>query len=196
MWEERLSARFGRKNHMSKIGKLPVLIPSGVTATVGDSEIDVSGPNGTLKFPFRPEVRVKVENGEIKVTRTADTKFVKALHGLTRSIIANMVKGVTDGHEKVLEIVGVGYRASKQGEKLVLNVGYSHDVIINETPGINIDTKENKIFIKGADKTLVGEVAAKIRRVRPPEPYKGKGIKYIDEIIRRKAGKTVKTATA
>jgi len=181
---------------MSKIGKLPVLIPQGVTATVADHEIDVNGPNGSLKFPFRPEIKVTIDTNEIKVTRSFETKFAKALHGLTRSIIANMVKGVTDGHEKVLEVVGVGYRASKKGDNLVLNVGYSHDVIISEIAGIKIETKENKIIVTGADKTLVGETAAKIRRVRPPEPYKGKGIKYLDEIIRRKAGKTVKTGTA
>lgn len=181
---------------MSKIGKMPVQIPTGVTAAVVDHEVDISGPNGSLKFPFRPEINVAVVQDQIKVTRKAETKFAKSLHGLTRSIIANMVKGVTDGHEKVLEVIGVGYRASKQGENLVLNVGYSHDVVINQTPGIKIDTKENKIIVSGADKTLVGETAAKIRRVRPPEPYKGKGIKYIDEIIRRKAGKTVKTGTA
>lgn len=181
---------------MSKIGKMPIPIPQGVTATIVDHEVDVNGPNGNLKFPFRPEIKVIVEEGKIKVSRKSETRFAKALHGLTRSIIANMVKGVTDGHEKVLEIVGVGYRASKQGENLVLNVGYSHDVVISQIPGIKIDTKENKIIISGADKTLVGETAAKIRRVRPPEPYKGKGIKYLDEIIRRKAGKTVKTGTA
>lgn len=181
---------------MSKIGRMPIQIPQGVTATVMDHEVDISGPNGNLKFPFRPEINVTITNGEIKVVRKSETKFAKSLHGLTRSIIANMVKGVTDGHEKTLEIVGVGYRAAKQGENLVLNVGYSHEVVIGQTPGINIDTKENKIIVTGADKTLVGETAAKIRRVRPPEPYKGKGIKYIDEIIRRKAGKTVKTGTA
>lgn len=181
---------------MSKIGKMPIQIPQGVTAIVMDHEVDISGPNGNLKFPFRPEINVTITNGEIKVVRKSETKFAKSLHGLTRSIIANMVKGVTDGHEKTLEIVGVGYRAAKQGENLVLNVGYSHKVVIGQTPGINIDTKENKIIVTGADKTLVGETAAKIRRVRPPEPYKGKGIKYIDEIIRRKAGKTVKTGTA
>lgn len=181
---------------MSKIGKLPILIPQGVTATLIDHQIEINGPRGNLKFPFRPEVTVTINEREIQVARKSETKLAKSLHGLTRSLIANMVKGVIDGHEKILELVGVGYRANKQGDDLVLSVGYSHTVTINQIPGIQIDTKENKIIVSGADKTLVGETAAKIRRVRPPEPYKGKGIKYIDEIIRRKAGKTVKTGSA
>ena len=181
---------------MSKIGKLPITIPAGVTATLIDHQIDINGPRGNLQFLFRPEIQVTVNENEIQVARKSETKIAKSLHGLTRSLIANMVKGVNDGHEKVLELVGVGYRANKQGEDLVLSVGYSHTVIIPKIPGIQIDTKENKIIVSGADKTLVGETAAKIRRVRPPEPYKGKGIKYIDEVIRRKAGKTVKTGSA
>lgn len=179
---------------MSKIGRLPVVIPQGVTVQAASSEVIVSGPKGNLSFILRPEIVVKVEGDQVQVTRRSDTKFSKALHGLTRSVIANMVKGVTDGHEKTLEIVGVGYRAAKQGESLVLNVGYSHPVVIAPVLGIQIDTKENKIVISGADKIVVGETAAKIRRVRPPEPYKGKGIKYIDEIVRRKPGKAVKAA--
>ncbi len=177
---------------MSKIGKLPVQIPAGVTAKVVESEIEVMGPKGELKFQLRPEVKVMIKENEINVDRISETKFAKALHGLTRSVIANMVKGVTEGHEKILELVGVGYKAAKQGENLVLNVGYSHPVIIAQIQGINIDTKENKIIVSGADKVLVGETAAKIRRVRPPEPYKGKGIKYMGEYIRRKAGKALK----
>ncbi len=178
---------------MSKIGKMPVLLPSGVTATATQGEIEISGPKGQLKFQFRPEIKVLVNGNEIKVERISETKFAKSLHGLTRSVIANMVKGVLDGHEKILELVGVGYKATKQGENLVLNVGYSHPVIISQIPGINLDAKENKIIVTGADKVLVGETAAKIRRVRPPEPYKGKGIKYMGEYIRRKAGKALKT---
>lgn len=179
---------------MSKIGKQPVPIPTGVTVTIDDHEVRVSGPKGELNFQFRPEIKVEVANGIILVSAKNDQKFTKALHGLTRSLIANMVKGVTDGHQKVLELVGVGYKAVKQDENLVLNVGYSHSVIFEQIPGIEIETKENKIFVSGADKILVGETAAKIRRIRPPEPYKGKGIKYIDEIVRRKAGKAVKAA--
>ena len=181
---------------MSKIGKLPISIPAGVTATLIDHQIDINGPRGNLKFLFRPEIHITIGANEIQVARKSETKIAKSLHGLTRSLIANMVKGVIDGHEKVLELVGVGFRANKQGEDLVLNVGYSHTVVISQIPGIQIDTKENKIIVSGVDKTLVGETAAKIRRVRPPEPYKGKGIKYIDEVIRRKAGKTVKTGSA
>ncbi|MCR4324567.1 MAG: 50S ribosomal protein L6 [Candidatus Curtissbacteria bacterium] len=179
---------------MSKIGKQPVPIPQGVTVSVMDSQINVVGPKGELSFQIRPEIKVDVNDGKVDVNRLSETKFAKSLHGLTRSVIANMVKGVTDGHEKVLELVGVGYRAAKQGESLVLNIGYSHPVTFEQIKGINIEAKENKIIISGADKVLVGEVAAKIRRVRPPEPYKGKGIKYAGEIVRRKAGKAVKTA--
>lgn len=179
---------------MSKIGKQPVLISQGVKVELFDSQIKIVGPKGELSFKIRPEIKVEVLEGQIKVSRKSDTKFVKSLHGLTRSLIANMIKGVTVGHEKVLEIVGVGYRASKQGEDLVLNVGYSHPVIIPKVEGVQIEIKDNKIIIDGPDKAQVGEVAARVRRVRPPEPYKGKGIKYQDEIIRRKAGKAVKAA--
>ena len=178
---------------MSKIGKQPVTVPQEVTVKVEDSNVNISGPKGNLTFHFRPEVNVVVEENTIKITRNAENKMAKSLHGLTRSIIANMVKGVTDGHQKVLEIVGTGYRATKQAEDLVLNVGYSHPVIIKSPSDIQIETRENKIIVSGADKVLVGETAAKIGRVRPPEPYKGKGIKYQDEYIRRKVGKAAKT---
>ncbi|MBI4037534.1 50S ribosomal protein L6 [Candidatus Curtissbacteria bacterium] len=178
---------------MSKIGNKPISIPQGVTVEVGESIVRVFGPKGELTFPFRDEVAVGIQNQQVVVSRKAENKFSKALHGLTRSIIANMIQGVTGGHEKTLEIIGVGYKAQKQGENLVLNVGYSHPVVITQTQGIEIDTKENKITVSGADKALVGEIAAKIRRVRPPEPYKGKGIKYFGEQIRRKAGKALKT---
>ena len=181
---------------MSKIGKLPIEITQGVSANIVDREVKVSGPRGELSFRFRPEIDVKVDDSSIKVARKSETKFAKSLHGLTRSIIANMVKGVTEGHKKELELVGVGYRASKQGENLVLNVGYSHPVVIESTNGVLIETKDNKIIVTGADKAQVGETAATIRRVRPPEPYKGKGIKYVDEQIRRKAGKALKGAQA
>jgi large subunit ribosomal protein L6 len=181
---------------MSKIGKLPVEIPESVTVSLVNNRIEVSGPKGNLDFTFHPQVSVKVEDLKVKVSAKSDAKFAKALHGLTRSLIANMVKGVTEGHRKILELVGVGYRATMQGENLVLNVGYSHPVTIEKIDGIQIEVKDNKAVVSGADKALVGEVAATIRRVRPPEPYKGKGIKYEDEKIRRKAGKALKTAGA
>ncbi|OGD85465.1 50S ribosomal protein L6 [Candidatus Curtissbacteria bacterium RBG_13_35_7] len=179
---------------MSKIGKLPIEIPQGVSVNVIDQEVKVSGTKGELTFKYRPEIKVMSQDNQIKVSRTNETKFAKSLHGLTRSIIANMIKGVIEGHQKELELVGVGYRAAIQGNNLVLNVGYSHPVVINQSPGINIETKDNKIIVSGIDKSQVGETAAIIRRVRPPEPYKGKGIKYVDEQIRRKAGKTLKGA--
>ncbi|MBI2327266.1 50S ribosomal protein L6 [Candidatus Curtissbacteria bacterium] len=179
---------------MSKIGNQPILIPKDVKVIVNDSQVSVSGPKGDLTFHLHNQVSVKVEDDKMKIIRISESKFAKSLHGLTRSLIANMVKGVTEGHQKTLELVGVGYRAAKQGENLTLSVGYSHPVVIEHIPGIQIETKENKITVSGIDKALVGEVAAKIRRVRPPEPYKGKGIKYVEEIIKRKAGKTVKTA--
>src|SRR3989344_9523295 len=179
---------------MSKIGKQPIIIPQNVTIGVIGSQVKVTGPKGELVFAFHKEVRVEIIENKVIVSRNQDTKFAKSLHGLTRSIIANMVKGVTEGHQKILEIVGVGYRAQKQGENLVLNIGYSHPVIITPTSGVQIETKENKIIVSGCDKALVGEVAARIRRARPPEPYKGKGIKYSEEVIRRKAGKAVKAA--
>lgn len=181
---------------MSKIGKQPVQIPQGVNVSIAGCEVSVSGPKGELAFTTRPEVKVEVKEDQVTVTRKNETKFAKSLHGLTRSVIANMIKGVTVGHEKTLELVGVGYRAAKEGNNLVLSVGYSHSVVIAEPPGIALATKENKIIVSGADKILVGETAARIRRVRPPEPYKGKGIKYAGEFIRRKAGKTVKAVGA
>lgn len=179
---------------MSKIGNMPVLIPQGVQVTKVASDINVSGPKGNLSFSFHPQIMVDVETDKVRVTRKSENKFAKSLHGLTRSVIANMVKGVTDGHEKILEIVGVGYRATKQGENLVLSAGYSHPVLVIPLPGIKLDTQENKIIVSGVDKVIVGEMAARIRRIRPPEPYKGKGIKYLGEVVRRKAGKAVKAA--
>ena len=178
---------------MSKIGKQPITIPQGVTVKVDASMVNVSGQKGSINFQLRPEIEVVLEQEKVRVNRKLESKFAKSLHGLTRSVIANMVKGVTDGHEKTLELVGVGYRAQKQGNNLLLNVGYSHSVIITPTEGIDLDTKENKIIVTGIDKIAVGEMAAKIRRVRPPEPYKGKGIRYSGEIVRKKAGKALKT---
>lgn len=177
---------------MSKIGKQPIIIPASVTAALTDSQIKIAGPKGELTFEVRPEVKVEITENKIVVLAKYETKLAKSLHGLTRSLIANMIQGVNVGHEKTLEIVGVGYRASKQDENLILNIGYSHPVIIPKTSGIDFETKDNKIIVSGSDKAMVGEMAARIRRVRPPEPYKGKGIKYMGEIVRRKAGKTVK----
>lgn len=181
---------------MSKIGQLPITIPQGVNIEIAERQITVTGPKGTLSFEFRPEIEVITAGNSLKVGRKSENKFVKSLHGLTRSQIANMVKGVTEGHEKVLEIIGVGYRAVKQGDNLIINVGYSHPVIVEPLPGIELQTQENKIIVSGFDKIIVGEMAARIRRIRPPEPYKGKGIKYTQEFIRRKAGKAVKAAGA
>lgn len=179
---------------MSKIGNLPINIPQSVTVNIEKDKVSVTGPKGTLNFDYRPEIKIEVSENVVTIARKNETKFAKALHGLTRSVVANMVKGVTDGHEKTLEIIGVGYRAAKQGENLVLNVGYSHPVIVAPLSGISLDAKENKIIVSGPDKIIVGEMAARIRRIRPPEPYKGKGIKYFGELVRRKAGKAAKAA--
>ncbi|HAA25417.1 MAG TPA: 50S ribosomal protein L6 [Ruminiclostridium sp.] len=175
---------------MSRVGKKPVVIPSGVDIKISGKEITVKGPKGTLTQALHPDMTIEQEGNEILVKRPSDQKKHKALHGLTRSIISNMVTGVTDGFSKTLEVNGVGYRAQKQGKKLILTVGYSHLVEIEEPSGISIDVPNpNHIIVSGIDKQLVGEIAAKIRRTRPPEPYKGKGIKYADEVILRKEGK-------
>lgn len=179
---------------MSKIGQLPITIPQGVNIEISGRQITVSGTKGSLSFVFRPEIDVQSQGDILKVSRKNETKFAKALHGLTRSQIANMVLGVTEGHKKTLEIIGVGYKAAKQGDNLIINVGYSHPVIVQPLEGIELQTQENKIVVLGNDKIVVGEMAARIRRIRPPEPYKGKGIKYEGEFIRRKAGKAVKAA--
>lgn len=194
-WEEKSYAKSGKEVQVSKVGKQPITIPEKVDVQIEGSKVTVSGPMGSLSIATRPEIKVEIQNGQVKVSRKNETKLAKSLHGLTRTIIANMIKGVTEGHQKVLEIVGVGYKAIKEGDKLILNVGYSHPVIFPKMEGIDYDTRENKIIVSGIDKVLVGETAARIRRVRPPEPYKGKGIKYLDEFIRRKAGKAIKTTT-
>jgi len=179
---------------MSRIGKLPIAIPSGVTVTLTpDNVVTVKGPKGQLVKAMSKKINIAVENNAIVVTRDDDQKEKRALHGLTRALINNMVIGVTEGFMKTLELVGVGYRAQLQGKKLVMNLGYSHPVEIEAVEGITIETPAaTKVVVKGIDKELVGAVAADIRTWRKPEPYKGKGIKYDNEVIRRKEGKTGK----
>ena len=180
---------------MSRIGKMPVEIPDGVEVTIEDHTIKVKGPKGELTRKIHEAIEVKVEDGQIVVTRPSDEKFHKSLHGLTRTLIANMVEGVTKGYERTLEIRGVGYRASKQGNKLVLNVGYSHPVEVEAPAGIEFEVPEpTQIIVRGIDKELVGEVAANVRAVRKPEPYLGKGIMYAGERIIRKVGKAGKVS--
>jgi large subunit ribosomal protein L6 len=176
---------------MSRIGKKPVPIPAGVSVTIGASDVKVKGPKGELSLAVPGSCKVTQENGEIVVTRDSEEKFVRASHGTTRAHLNNMVKGVTDGFVKDLEIVGVGYKAEAKGTQLTLTIGYSHLVNFTAPQGITIETPEpTKIKISGIDRQKVGQVAAEIRGIRPPEPYKGKGIKYIDEHIERKAGKS------
>ncbi len=180
---------------MSRIGKKPITIPAGVDVKINGSEVTVKGPKGELKNTFNASIAIAIENNEIIVTRPSDVKEHRALHGLTRTLIANMVEGVTNGYSKTLEVNGVGYRVQKQGKNLVMNLGYSHQVIMEEIPGITIDVPSpNSIVISGADKQMVGQFAAEVREKRPPEPYKGKGIKYAGEYIRRKEGKAAKGA--
>jgi len=180
---------------VSRIGKMPVEIPDGVEVTIQDHTIKVKGPKGELTRKIHEAIQVRVEDGQIVVTRSSDEKFHKSLHGLTRTLIANMVEGVTKGYERTLEIRGVGYRASKQGNKLVLNVGYSHPVEVEAPAGIEFEVPEpTQIIVRGIDKELVGEVAANVRAVRKPEPYLGKGIMYAGERIIRKAGKAGKVS--
>ena len=178
---------------MSRIGRMPIAIPQGVDVKLAGHDITVKGPKGTLSRTLHSDMIVKVENGEITVARPSEDKFHKSLHGLTRTLVHNMVVGVTDGYTKTLEINGVGYRAAKQGNKITLNLGYSHPVEIFETETIKVDVPNpNQLVISGCDKQEVGEYAAKVREKRLPDPYKGKGIKYADEVIRRKEGKTGK----
>ncbi|HSH44789.1 MAG TPA: 50S ribosomal protein L6 [Longimicrobiales bacterium] len=176
---------------MSRIGKAPISLPEKVTVTVDGNVVRVKGPKGELEQEIRPEVDIQVEDGTVVVSRSSELKQHRAFHGLTRALVANMVEGVTDGFRKSLEIVGVGYRADKRGNKLVLTVGYSHEVEYPEPEGITLSTpSQTSIVVEGIDKQKVGQVAAELRAVRPPEPYKGKGIRYQDEHVRRKAGKT------
>lgn len=178
---------------MSRIGKKILEIPQGVTLTNNSNVITVKGPKGELTRAFNPEMTIKVEDNVLTVERPSDNKEHRSLHGTTRALLGNMVEGVTNGYQKTLDLIGVGYRASKAGNKLVLNVGYSHPVEIQPEEGIEIEVPSNtKIIVKGIDKERVGAIASNIRAVRPPEPYKGKGIRYEGEFVRRKEGKTAK----
>ena len=176
---------------MSRIGRAPIVLPAGVEVKVDGQHVTVKGPKGELSMNAAPSIKVEVSEGVVHVSRPDDTKENRSLHGLTRSLVHNMVIGVSEGFKKTLEVNGVGYRAAKEGKNLVLNIGYSHQVIVPETEDIQIEVPgPNQIVIKGIDKKKVGQFAAEVRGKRPPEPYKGKGIKYDYEVVRRKEGKT------
>ena len=178
---------------MSRIGKAPIAVPAGVTIDIAEGNvITVKGPKGTLTRTLRPEITVTLDDGTLNVSRgESNAPLNRSMHGLTRTLVSNMVTGVTDGFKKELDVNGVGYRVAKDGKKLVMNLGFSHQVIVEETDEISIEVPNpNKIIISGIDKQVVGQFAADVRKKRPPEPYKGKGIKYVDEVIRRKEGKT------
>lgn len=178
---------------MSRIGRLPVVVPAGVEVKIAENNVvTVKGPKGTLERALPEEMEIKLEDGQVVVTRPNDLKRMKSLHGLTRSLVQNMVTGVSEGYAKILEVNGVGYKVQKQGKKLVLSLGYSHPVEMEDPEGLESVVDGNKITVKGIDKEKVGQYAAEIRDKRRPEPYKGKGIKYADEVIRRKVGKTGK----
>ncbi len=178
---------------MSRIGRMPIAVPAGVTVDIAENnKVTVKGPKGTLERALAPEMEITLEGNEIVVKRPNDLKRNRALHGLTRTLINNMVVGVTEGYKKTLEVNGVGYRAQKQGKKLVLSLGYSHPVEMEDPEGLSTTVEDNKIIVEGIDKEKVGQYAAEIRSTRAPEPYKGKGIKYDYEVIRRKVGKTGK----
>ncbi len=181
----------GKGIKMSRIGKMPVKLPGKVKVEISGRKITATGPKGTLEFEHHPNMKVIVETSEVRVERPSDSKTNRSLHGLTRAIISNMVVGVSEGFKKALEITGVGYRAEMKGGNIQFMLGYSHPIVVMPPPGITLQVEgNNKVFVSGIDKQLVGEVAAKIRGLRPPEPYKGKGIRYEGEEIRRKAGKT------
>lgn len=177
---------------MSRIGRTPIAIPAGVEVNITDANVvTVKGPKGVLETTLKPEIKVSVDGGFVNVTRPTDDPKHRSLHGLSRTLVANMIDGVTKGYKKELDVSGVGYRVTKEGSKLVMNLGYSHQVIIEETKDIKIDVPApNKIIVSGIDKQAVGQFAADVRKKRPPEPYKGKGIKYANEVVRRKEGKT------
>ena len=178
---------------MSRIGRMPIAVPAGVTVEIAENnKVTVKGPKGTLERVLAPEMNIAIEGAEVVVTRPNDLKRMKSLHGLTRTLINNMVVGVSTGYEKKLEVNGVGYKAAKAGNKLTLSLGYSHPVEMEDPEGLESTVEGNVITVKGIDKEKVGQYAAEIRSKREPEPYKGKGIKYVDEVIRRKVGKTGK----
>ena len=175
---------------MSRIGRKPITVPAGVEVKIDGTVVTVKGPKGTLTQTFHPNMKIELNGAELTVTRPDDEKLNRSLHGLSRTLLANMVEGVTNGFKKELEINGVGYRVQKQGKQVIMNLGYSHQVIVEEVEGITLDVPDpNHIVVNGADKQLVGQIASEIREKRPPEPYKGKGIKYATEVIRRKEGK-------
>jgi large subunit ribosomal protein L6 len=177
---------------MSRIGRMPIAVPAGVEVTIDGSTVTVKGPKGTLTRTVHNNMKVELDNGFITVTRPDDNKLNRSLHGLTRTLIANMIEGVSNGFKKELEINGIGYRAEVKGNALWMKIGFSHDVTMEAPEGITVEVNGNKVTISGADKQKVGQFAAEIREKRPPEPYKGKGIKYVDEYIRRKEGKAGK----
>lgn len=178
---------------MSRIGRKPIVIPAGVEVKIDGNHVTVKGPKGTLDSTIHPLMKVEMKDGEVVVTRPNDEKEARSLHGLSRTLVANMVEGVSEGFKKELEIQGIGYRAAKQGKDLVMNLGYSHQVIMSEIDGITVDVPEpTKIIVNGIDKQKVGQFAAEVREKRPPEPYKGKGIRYLGEFVARKEGKAGK----
>lgn len=179
---------------MSRVGKKPIPVPEKVTIDIKDNVITVKGPKGELSQAFNPELTVKFDNNTVIVERPNDEKKFRALHGLTRALISNMVDGVTEGYEKALRIVGVGYLAEMKGTRLLLSLGYSHQILVDAPDGIAFKVERDVIKISGIDKQKVGEVAAQVRKFRKPEPYKGKGVRYVDEHIQRKAGKTAGSA--
>ncbi|MCG3209605.1 MAG: 50S ribosomal protein L6 [Anaerolineae bacterium] len=180
---------------MSRVGKLPIPIPKGVSVNINKNAVIVKGPKGELSRDLPPEINIAEEEGRVVVTRNSDNRFHRSKHGLTRALLNNMIVGVSTGFSRQLDIEGVGYRAAMEGNKLVLNVGYSHPVVFDPPTGISFDVPDRngrQIVVSGIDKELIGEIAARIRRTRPPEPYKGKGIRYAGEVVRRKAGKAGK----
>ena len=178
---------------MSRIGKMPVVVPNGVSIDIDQGEVTVKGPRGELRRQFNPDILIELREDTLTVSRPSDDRAYRSLHGLTRSLLANMVEGVTDGFNRTLEIVGVGYRAEKRDDNLVINIGFSHPVEVVPLPGITLETEgNNRIKVSGIDKEVVGEMAARIRAIRPPDAYKGKGIRYSGEVVRLKPGKAGK----
>ncbi len=180
---------------MSRIGNQPIKILSGVQINLDNNLVSIQGPKGQLSLQVRPEIKIEINDNQIKVERALESRIAQSLHGLTRTLLSNMITGVTEGWEKTLELVGVGYRAAKQGEDLTLNLGFSHPVKVSPPKGISFSVEGAKVTVLGIDKVQVGQVAASIRHLRPPEPYKGKGIRYQGEIVRRKPGKAAKVGS-